>query len=441
MLVNSEPSITQTYPDSFCAGNPATLSAVASTGNVNWYSFPVGGSSLATSGTYIITGLTGSATYYVDATYNGCTSASRTAVTATYYPAAPGQTGAISGSSSPSLHATETYSVSAASNAGSYFWTAPLGTILSGQGTNSITVSWDTFGFASVTVVANNACGTGPAQNLFPIIISNGGGGSQTFSYTGGQQTFTVPNGVTQVALAVYGAQGGGQYNNGAPGGLATGNLNVTPGQNLNLFVGGQNGYNGGGSGGGNGGGMSDVRVGGTAFSNWVIVAGGGGGGGNNGSGYVDTAAGAGGGGIKCANGQGGSGGGFYTGYPYSRQGGPGTCDTGGASGYSYGGWAGGGGGGGLNSGGAGGVSGGYGNPGTDGSQGQGGNAVSGTCSCPISYAGGGGGGYYGGGGASTGCCAGGGGGGGSSWVSNAVIGPTFWGGQQMGNGQIVVMW
>jgi len=66
----------------------------------------------------------------------------------------------------------------------------------------------------------------------------------------------------------------------------------------LNIFVGGQNGYNGGGSGGingnsvfngassglaGNGGGASDIRTGGSALVNRIIVAGGGGGGASNG--------------------------------------------------------------------------------------------------------------------------------------------------------------
>ena len=96
------------------------------------------------------------------------------------------------------------------------------------------------------------------------------------------------------------GAQGGNAAIGGAGGlgGSATGTLAVTPGQVLNIYVGGQNGYNGGGTGAANGntvlgqpsasnapngGGASDVRVGGTALTDRVIVAGGGGGAGENG--------------------------------------------------------------------------------------------------------------------------------------------------------------
>ena len=35
--------------------------------------------------------------------------------------------------------------------------------------------------------------------------------GFKTFSYTGSQQTFTVPSGVTTITIKVWGAQGGGE--------------------------------------------------------------------------------------------------------------------------------------------------------------------------------------------------------------------------------------
>ena len=84
-----------------------------------------------------------------------------------------------------------------------------------------------------------------------------------TFSFTGGLQTYTVPAGVTSLTVSAWGAQGGsgaigGGGVAGGVGGLgayATGTLAVTPGQVLNIFVGGQGatptgGFNGGGSGG-----------------------------------------------------------------------------------------------------------------------------------------------------------------------------------------------
>lgn len=117
--------------------------------------------------------------------------------------------------------------------------------------------------------------------------------GSVTYNYTGGMQTFTVPQGITSIDITCTGAQGGsgigGAGGAGGFGALISGTLSVTPGQVLNIFVGGEGGnptggFNGGGDGGspeaGGGGGASDVRVGGIAIANRVITAGGGGGGG-----------------------------------------------------------------------------------------------------------------------------------------------------------------
>lgn len=116
---------------------------------------------------------------------------------------------------------------------------------------------------------------------------------TQTFNYTGAQQNFTVPAGVTQVQVEVWGAQGGSNSPGlGGLGGYAKGNLTVTPGQTLYVFVGGQpatdvtqavhtGGWNGGGAGyfkGQGGGGGTDVRVGDTTLGARVVVAGGGGG-------------------------------------------------------------------------------------------------------------------------------------------------------------------
>lgn len=142
---------------------------------------------------------------------------------------------------------------------------------------------------------------------------------TQTFTYTGGLQTFTVPSGVTSVGIQAWGAQGrmnsGGNVS-GRNGGYATGNLAVTPGNTLYIYVGGgggtstSGGYNGGGNAGnqvcagargGGGGGATDVRLNSTSIAARRIVAGGGGGaGGNRVSG--------------CGRGSGGGGGGGYFG-------------------------------------------------------------------------------------------------------------------------------
>ncbi|MGB6518159.1 MAG: hypothetical protein WBE79_06610, partial [Candidatus Cybelea sp.] len=129
--------------------------------------------------------------------------------------------------------------------------------------------------------------------------IRNVASGSKTFSYTGGEQSFTVPKGVTSIAVVALGA-GGGSASGGHERGSAGGNggrvkatLSVTPGEKLTASVGGAGGsaggFNGGapggsssgsGGNGGGGGGASDLREGGDGLADRVIVAGGGGGGG-----------------------------------------------------------------------------------------------------------------------------------------------------------------
>ncbi len=255
-----------------------------------------------------------------------------------------------------------------------------------------------------------------------------------TFSYTGAVQTYTVPPGCTSIQIETWGAQGSG--GNGGLGGYAKGTMTVTPGQVLNVYVGGQTGYNGGGLGHAavnrNGGGASDVRVSPYALADRVIVAGGGGAGGqtdvgirNGGGGGTGTVGPnyAGGGGGDGYGGNGGAGG---------VNGGTGntSCHSGGA------------GGGGLNSGGAPSCNTCYTNTcGQAGTLGQGGNSdtwENGICYNSYGGTNGGGGGYYGGGGSSVGNCGGGGGGGGSSWTGT-LTNITLTGGIRTGNGQIII--
>ncbi|CAN5358592.1 hypothetical protein BH09BAC5_BH09BAC5_02230 [soil metagenome] len=241
-----------------------------------------------------------------------------------------------------------------------------------------------------------------------------------TFNYTGGMQTYTVPPGVVLIQLETWGAQGGaglsGNGNVGGLGGYAKGNMTVTPGQVLNVYVGGQGssvnnfvfggaGYNGGGNANGSstgGGGASDVRVSPYALANRVIVAGGGGG-----NGYYSFPGGAGGGLTGTAGGNTTNGSAAYGG-------GGGTQAAGGTSSGTY--------------------------PGTSGSLGVGGDGGIGPGL--IGYSGGGGGGYYGGGGGGGdvvwGDGYGAGGGGGSSYTGS-LASPTNTAGIQTGNGAAAI--
>ncbi|WP_201981567.1 tail fiber domain-containing protein [Hymenobacter rubidus] len=208
---------------------------------------------------------------------------------------------------------------------------------------------------------------------------------SQAFAYTGTVQTYTVPEGVTSLRVDAVGASGGGldfsgTLQRGGIGARVQATLQVTPGQVLQIRVGGAGafsntvsgaagGYNGGGSvatNGGSGGGATDVRVSGGALTDRLLVAGGGGGGGYSPN-YSEGGAG--------GQPNGGNGTATFNTGPTTVSATGGTQTAGGNSGGSLG-------------------------------QGGGTSTFSG---------GGGGGGYYGGGGSYSG---GGAGGGGSSWVT-----------------------
>jgi hypothetical protein len=273
---------------------------------------------------------------------------------------------------------------------------------------------------ACVSAALLAACGGGSVPSsstptsIAPVHAPHNKKKSQTFNYTGAEQTFKVPARVKYVTVTAQGAGSGG----GTAGGLVRATIPVTPGESLAVFVGGEpsggysdgttGGFNGGGDGGmgypsssgaypNGGAGASDVRQGGDGLANRVVVAGGAGGGypcDSYNKIYGDGGGLAGGNGYACTSGNdGGAGGG-------------GTQNAGGNGGAAgYGGSAG------LN--------------GTVGIGGDGGDGCGGT-SCGSYYGGGGGGGgYYGGGGGGGGGYGGseqgyGGGGGGGSGFTEA---------------------
>ncbi|GBR76874.1 glycine rich protein [Candidatus Termititenax persephonae] len=83
------------------------------------------------------------------------------------------------------------------------------------------------------------------------------------YCYTGDVQTFIAPKDGTY-RLEVLGAPGGGSE--GGMGGYAKGNIGLTAGATLYIYVGGTTGWNGG---------ATDIRLGGTELTNRIIVAGG----------------------------------------------------------------------------------------------------------------------------------------------------------------------
>ena len=107
-----------------------------------------------------------------------------------------------------------------------------------------------------------------------PTLVSTGASNITNFNYTGTLQNWTVPVGVTSITINAAGAEGGLVTSFGGPfpggkGATMTGTFSVTPGNTLNIIVGGKGNPDPTSSGGGGG---SGVNLGGTA----LIVAGGG---------------------------------------------------------------------------------------------------------------------------------------------------------------------
>lgn len=252
---------------------------------------------------------------------------------------------------------------------------------------------------------------------------------SQAFAYTGAVQTFTVPDNVTEIHIEAKGASGGigGTFGGtSAPGGTVSARFPVTPGEVLDVYVGGQpiadaagGGWPDGGrgdtttgSGGSGGGGSSKVVPTGGTISSALIVAGAGGGQGDGFTSYVQN---------------GGAAGFFVAADAALGLGAGGNCPGFGATQY-----AGGTGGTGTEE---------NGETGTLGQGGRGGNMSSSFGFPP----GGGGGGYYGGGGGGanlgSGAGTGGGGGGGSGYVAPTATELLFTDASNTGHGAVVISW
>jgi hypothetical protein len=220
---------------------------------------------------------------------------------------------------------------------------------------------------------------------------------TRTFSYTGQEQVFTVPLGVSHLSVRAIGGAGATSGSAGmAPGGAggtAATTLTVSPGARLYVEVGASGATGGGWNGGGTGpfgfapaGGASDIRTlpgsaPTTLFSRSIVAGGGGAAGLGSGGGSGGNAAAP---GVSSSDGAGGM---------------PGTQSAGGVGGSPNG---------------------------APGALGVGGAGGSGGPHGDESAGGGGGGGLFGGGGGGGGTgafCCGGGGGGGSSYAPGGTIG------------------
>ena len=275
-------SVTAT-PATINCGSGSSLSATSAGNVIRWWNAATGGSLLATSGSgagYSVSPLS-TTVYYAESFLNPCVSL-RVADTLTVLSIPPPASvtalpGNLSCGTSTNIYGTTTSGIIR-------WWDLPAGGNLTGTTQSGIFL------------------------NLLPLSTTtyyaetyNYISGSQTFAYTGSQQTWIVPSGINTVNVDVSGAQGGNAsnttYGTGGLGGRVQAAINVTPAQILYFYIGGAGGtvgggayvyspgWNGGGTGssyssgyyGGGGGGGSDIRIS-TSLTDRIIVAGGGGG-------------------------------------------------------------------------------------------------------------------------------------------------------------------
>ncbi|CAN2228422.1 Listeria/Bacterioides repeat [Candidatus Nanopelagicaceae bacterium] len=282
---------------------------------------------------------------------------------------------------------------------------------------SSITISTNTTLYAQWTRIPSPTCVAGVGKGgpvTSTIALTKAGNGcvaityqvsgvstTTTFNYTGADQSWTVPSGVTSATFFLIGAGGGGNYAfGGGGGGFATGTYPVTAGQILKVIVG---------QGGGGAATAALTGVSGYPGIYTPLTYGGGGRGGSFSSGWNSTYYSAGGGrsAVRLPSATtdlataGGGGGAAYSQCGY---GGGGTTGNGGTRG-------------GTQTAGGTGASSGNGYPGTNGVAYLGGDSKD--------EGGGGGGGFYGGGGGGDNTA----GGGGSSYVALLTNGTTTSGG------------
>lgn len=208
--VNVSPIITSTTPASICSGDSFNISASASSGTVNWYNLPTGGTLLATGSNYSLSSLSSTTTFYAQA-IDGICSSVRTPVEVTITNR-PTNT-----SSTPASRCGDgSVTLSATFSSGTVNWyDAPVGGNLVGTGSNFTTpnLSATTSYFAEAT---NGVCtslvrtSVTATINEIPVITSTTpasrcGNGSVTLQATASTGTINWYNAPTGGILVATG--------------------------------------------------------------------------------------------------------------------------------------------------------------------------------------------------------------------------------------------
>jgi len=199
---------TPSGPTTVCSGSTQiyTTSGSAGATSYNW-TVPTGAVINSGQGTASISVTFGGSGGNVCVTATGAcgtSAAACSAITITSVPLAPsGITG-----TSPICPGNDNYSISAVAGATDYTWSVSGagGNITGGQGTTAASVNWPSSGTGTVSVTANNSCGSGPAATFTvlvnplptltitptPTAVCSGAtltltaGGASTYTWTGG---------------------------------------------------------------------------------------------------------------------------------------------------------------------------------------------------------------------------------------------------------------
>ncbi|WPU95783.1 PKD-like domain-containing protein [Mucilaginibacter sabulilitoris] len=177
VTVNPLPPAPTATGTSVCQGSPARLSANAPAGSsLSWYDAPSGGQLVATGPNFQIPALSSTATYYVQSTAGGCSSA-RVPVTANVNPAdeirfqyASGTFGTSGTDPKPTIR----------SSAGGVFTSAPSGLTFVDTATGEIDLSHTAPGRYTITITSNNPCG-----GTYSAVVTIGDHPDPHFSYNG----------------------------------------------------------------------------------------------------------------------------------------------------------------------------------------------------------------------------------------------------------------
>lgn len=203
-----------------CFGSE-TYTAAAVTGATGYTWSVSGGGTIATNGNQTVDiNWTTEGTWTVSVTaQNQCGSSLAATLSVEVLPASPPTPGNITGPAGV-CPGTETYSIPTVPGASGYTWTVgSAGSIISGQGTESIDVTWASVsGSYTVAVTAENQCGSSASSSVQVTITPGPPTGTPTISGDDfpcpGAQTYTV-GGVTGANDYTWTVTGGGTIQSG----------------------------------------------------------------------------------------------------------------------------------------------------------------------------------------------------------------------------------